>query len=64
MTKITVYEGESFDNAIRRFRKSVERAGILRDVKKHEVYEKPREKRKRRLIMARKKELKRQREEL
>jgi len=64
MTKVTIYEGESFDNAIRRFRKSVERAGILRDVKKHEVYEKPSEKRKRRQIMARKKELKRQREEL
>lgn len=64
MTKIIVYEGESFDNAIRRFRKSVERAGILRDVKKHEIYEKPSERRKRRLIAARKKELKRQREEI
>ncbi len=64
MTKITIYEGESFENAVRRFRKSVERAGILRDVKRHEVYEKPSERRKRRLIMARKKELKRQREEL
>ncbi len=64
MTKITVYEGESFDNAMRRFRKSVERAGILRDVKKHDVYEKPSEKRKRRYIAARKKELKRQQEEL
>ncbi len=64
MTKVTVYEGESFENAIRRFRKSVERAGILKDVKKHEVYEKPSEKRKRRFIAARKKELKRQREEL
>jgi len=64
MTKIIVYEGESFDNAIRRFRKSVERAGILRDVKKHEIYEKPSERRKRRLIEARKKELKRQREEI
>lgn len=64
MTKITVYEGESFDNAMRRFRKSVERAGILRDVKKHDVYEKPSEKRKRRLIAARKKEMKRQREEI
>jgi len=64
MTKVTVYEGESFENAVRRFRKSVERAGILRDVKKHEVYEKPSEKRKRRQIMARKKELKRQREEI
>ncbi|KPK70315.1 30S ribosomal protein S21 [candidate division WOR_3 bacterium SM23_60] len=64
MTKVTVYDGESFENAIRRFRKSVERAGILRDVKKHEVYEKPSEKRKRRLIAARKKEMKRQREEI
>lgn len=64
MTKITVYEGESFDNAMRRFRKSVERAGILRAIKKHEVYEKPSEKRKRRLLTARKKEIKRQREEL
>ncbi len=64
MTKITVYEGESFDNALRRFRKSVERAGILRDVKKHQVYEKPSERRKRRRIAARKKEMKRQREAL
>ncbi|MEO0136257.1 MAG: 30S ribosomal protein S21 [candidate division WOR-3 bacterium] len=64
MTKIVVYEGESFDNAMRRFRKSVERAGILRAIKKHEVYEKPSERRKRRLLAARKKELKRQREEL
>uniref|UniRef100_A0A7C4THG5 Small ribosomal subunit protein bS21 n=1 Tax=candidate division WOR-3 bacterium TaxID=2052148 RepID=A0A7C4THG5_UNCW3 len=64
MTKITVYEGESFDNAMRRFRKSVERAGILRAIKKHEVYEKPSERRKRRLLAARKKEYKRQREAL
>ena len=64
MTKITVYDGESFDNAIRRFRKTVERAGILKDVKKHEIYEKPSEKRKRRLIASRKKEWKRQREDL
>ncbi|MEO0142265.1 MAG: 30S ribosomal protein S21 [candidate division WOR-3 bacterium] len=64
MTKIVVYEGESFDNAMRRFRKSVERAGILRAIKKHEVYEKPSERRKRRLLAAKKKELKRQREEL
>lgn len=64
MTKVTVYEGESFENAMRRFRKTVERAGILRSIKKHEVYEKPSEKRKRKFIAARKKEWKRQREEL
>jgi small subunit ribosomal protein S21 len=64
MTKVTIYEGESFDNAMRRFRKSVERAGVLRDIKKHEIYEKPSEKKKRRLINAKKKEWKRQREEI
>ncbi|MBA7517016.1 30S ribosomal protein S21 [subsurface metagenome] len=64
MTKVIVYEGESFENAIRRFRKSVERAGILKDVRRHEIYEKPSEKKKRRLIAARKKESKRRREEI
>jgi len=51
---IIVYEGESFENALRRFRKSVERAGILRDVARHRHYEKPSERRKRRLINAKK----------
>ncbi|RKX70502.1 30S ribosomal protein S21 [candidate division WOR-3 bacterium] len=54
MAGIIVYEGESFENALRRFRKSVERAGILRDVARHRHYEKPSERRKRRLINAKK----------
>ncbi|HID32556.1 MAG TPA: 30S ribosomal protein S21, partial [bacterium (Candidatus Stahlbacteria)] len=48
-------------NALRRFRKSVERAGILRDVARHRYYEKPSEKRKRKLITARKRMSRRKR---
>jgi small subunit ribosomal protein S21 len=64
MTGIVIYNGESFDNAMRRFRKAVERAGILKDIKKHQTYEKPSEKRKKKLIAARKKQYRRMKEEL
>jgi len=36
-----------FDVALRKFRKAVERAGILQDVRRKEFYEKPTAKRKR-----------------
>ena len=36
-----------FDVALRKFRKSVERAGIIQEVRKREFYEKPTAKRKR-----------------
>ena len=36
-----------FDVAIRKFRKAVERAGTLQDIRKKEFYEKPTAKRKR-----------------
>ncbi len=64
MTGIVVYNGESFDNAMRRFRKAVERAGILKDIKKHQNYEKPSEKRKKKLIAAKKKQYRKMKEEL
>ena len=37
----------SFDQLLRRFKKKVERAGTLQEVKKREYYEKPAEKRQR-----------------
>jgi small subunit ribosomal protein S21 len=37
----------SFDQMLRRFKKKVERAGILQEVKKREYYEKPAQKRQR-----------------
>lgn len=53
MIGITVRPGEPYESFIRRFRKVCEQAGILKDYKKHERYEKPSEKRKRKMIEAR-----------
>lgn len=47
-------EGESFESAIRRFKKQCEKAGILTEVRKREHYEKPSVKRKRKSIAAQK----------
>jgi small subunit ribosomal protein S21 len=53
MVGIIVKEGESYESFIRRFRRACENAGILREVKRREYYEKPSEKRKRREAEAR-----------
>lgn len=44
---IRVKEGESFESALKRFKKKCEKAGILADVRKHQHFEKPSERRKR-----------------
>ena len=54
MTGIRVREGESFESAIRRFKKACEKSGILSEIRKHEHYEKPSVKRKKKAIAARK----------
>jgi len=51
---IRVNEGESFENAIKRFKKLCEKAGILSEVRKREHYEKPSVRRKKKSIAARK----------
>ena len=51
-------EGESFESAFRRFKKSCEKAGILSDVKKREHYEKPSVRLKKKSLSARKRALK------
>ena len=51
-------EGESFEQAFRRFKKQVEKAGILSEVKKREHYEKPSIKNKKKQLAARKRALK------
>lgn len=53
MVGITVKEGESYESFIRRFRRACENAGILRELKRREFYEKPSERRKRKLAEAR-----------
>ena len=55
MTGVRVRDDESFERALRRFNKFCEKTGILTDIKKHQHFEKPSEKRKRRLNAARRK---------
>jgi len=55
MPGIRVRENESFEKALKRFVKACEKAGLMSDIKKHQQYEKPSERRKRKLNAARRK---------
>ncbi|MCP4568737.1 MAG: 30S ribosomal protein S21 [FCB group bacterium] len=55
MTGVKVRDDESFEKALRRFNKFCEKMGILSDVKKHQHFEKPSERKKRKLNAARRK---------
>jgi small subunit ribosomal protein S21 len=54
MTGVRVRDGESFESALRRFKKQCERAGILSEIRKREHYDKPSVKRKRKSMLAKK----------
>jgi len=54
MSEIKVKENESLDNALRRFKRSCAKAGVLNEVRKREHYEKPSVKRKKKSEAARK----------
>jgi len=56
-TGVSVRDNESFEQALRRFKRKCEKAGILSEVKRRRFYEKPSEQRKRQMIQARKKML-------
>jgi len=64
MPGVRVKEGESFERAMRRFKKQCERAGILGEIRKREHYEKPSIKKKKKAAAARKRLLKKIRKEL
>lgn len=63
MPGIRVKEGESFERALRRFKKQCERAGVLGEVRKREYYEKPSVKKKKKAAAARKRLVKKMRKE-
>lgn len=58
MPCIRVNENESFENALRRFKKQCEKEGILSELRKRQHYEKPSVKRKKKALAARKRALK------
>lgn len=60
MPGIQIRDNESFEAALRRFKKQCEKAGILSEVRKREHYEKPSIKKKKKSLAARKRSLKKQ----
>jgi len=55
LSEVIIHEDENFERALKRFKKKCEKAGILADLRKHRHYEKPSEKRKRKLNAAQRK---------
>ena len=54
MAEIKLQEGESIENALRRFKRKVQQEDIIKDVKKHSFYLKPGEKKRIKQALARK----------
>lgn len=61
MPGVKVRDGESFEMALKRFKKQCEKAGILSEIRKREHYEKPSVKKKKKMLAARKRALKKMR---
>jgi small subunit ribosomal protein S21 len=61
MPVVRVPESDSFENALKKFKKQCEREGILSEIKKREHYEKPSVRKKKKAIAARKKAFRRTR---
>lgn len=55
MPSVRVRESESFENALKKFKKQCEKEGILSEIKKREHFEKPSVKKKKKALAARKK---------
>jgi len=58
MPHVRVRENEPFDIALRRFKRSCEKAGVLSEVRRREFYEKPTSVRKRKAAAAVKRHIK------
>lgn len=58
MPSVRVKEHEPFDVALRRFKRSCEKAGVMSEVRRRESYEKPTTERKRKKAAAVKRHLK------
>lgn len=58
MSEVKIKDGESLENALRRFKKKTARAGVMSEVRKREHYEKPSVKRKKKSEAARKRNTK------
>tara|TARA_Y100001934_G_scaffold283169_1_gene400945 strand:+ start:1656 stop:1853 length:198 start_codon:yes stop_codon:yes gene_type:complete len=53
VTEIKIKKGESVEKALRRLKKRLDREGTLKEVRNHRRYEKPSEKKRRKMKVAR-----------
>ena len=53
MTEIKLKKGESVEKGLRRLKKKLDREGTLKEVRNHRRYEKPSEKKRRKMKVAR-----------
>jgi small subunit ribosomal protein S21 len=58
MPGVFVREDESFETALRRFKKQLQKSGVLAEAKKRRAYDKPSVKKKKKSLLARKRLLK------
>lgn len=55
---VKIKDNESFEQALRRFKKQVEKAGVLTELRRREAYDKPSVRKKKKAAAARKRALK------
>jgi len=63
LAEIRLQEGESLENALRRFKRKVQQEDIIKEIKRHSFYLKPGEKRRVKQALARKRASKKIRQE-
>ena len=63
MAEVRIQDGESIENALRRFKRKVQQEDIIKEVKKHSFYLKPGEKKRIKQALARKRSRKKVRKE-
>ncbi len=61
MPVVKIKENESFEQALRRFKKTCEKAGILTELRRREYYDKPSIRKKKKAAASRKRALKKMR---
>jgi small subunit ribosomal protein S21 len=63
LAEVRLQEGESLENALRRFKRKVQQEDIIKEVKRHSYYLKPGEKKRVKEALARKRSRKKARKE-
>jgi small subunit ribosomal protein S21 len=63
LAEVRLQEGESLENALRRFKRKVQQEDIIKEVKRHSFYLKPGEKKRVKEALARKRARKKSRKE-